>query len=90
MVRRAPMIGAGENARSLTEFTLRSFAKAQDDYRRVRDDSRSYRMNERLAVISSPSALLRIDSARNLFPSYMKLGTGAVQDNTEARRLHGG
>ena len=83
------MIGAGKNARSLTEFTLRSFAKAQDDYRRVRDDSRGYRMNERLGVISSPSALLRIDSARNLFPCDM-FGADAVQNNTEARRLHGG
>jgi hypothetical protein len=34
--------------------------------------------------------LLRIDSARNLFPCYMEFGADAVQNNTEARRLHGG
>ena len=47
-------------------------------------------MKKRLGVISSPSAMLRINSARNPFPCYMEFGTDAVQNNTEARRLHGG
>jgi len=75
------MIGAGENARSLTEFTLRSFAKARMTTEGF-EMSRGYRMKKRLGVISS--------GARNLFPCSMEFGTDAVQNNTEARRLHGG
>jgi hypothetical protein len=47
-------------------------------------------MKKRLGVISSPSEMLRINSARNPFLCYMEFGTDAVQHNTEARRLHGG